>query len=510
MQRWLARNVIWNLGGTLTHLLVGFVVMRYLVRELGPTIYGLWILIASLSGYFSVLDLGISGSVARNLAFHRSRDDIDGANRVLSTSLALLLGVAVITAAATIAVLAVFFRIIEVAPLQIDAVRAALLIVGLNLALSFPLGIFSGVLWAHERFDLQNRIDMPVVVTRAVLSVWWVEAGGGLVALAVITLATSLGQGVVKAWFCWRVEPRMRFAPRFLDAATARGLFGYGFWYFLLSLSRTITPQISPTLVGARLGAALVTALRIPMQLTTYANSFLIAGTQVLTPVATGHHATEKADEQRRLFLDGGKYSLMLALGFGTLFGWLGEPLIRLWIGAEYAYTWQLLMILSLGELLPMSQWVSYSIILGMGKHKMMAILSLAENTAALALTWYLMQPLGLAGACIAIAAPGMISRGLCQWLYCCRLVGVSPWQSWRRSFVPTLALALPSAALLGAWTWWIPVDCWFDLFLAGAVYGVAFLVSGGLGLVGIDRCRSLLGLGDNTDSLATTGPNAS
>lgn len=510
MQRLLARNVLWNWSGTLTHLLVGFLVMRFLVRELGPTVYGLWILIASLTGYFSVLDLGISGSVARHVAFHRSRSDIDALNRLASTASVILMGVAIVTVLATLGVIAIFFHIIEVPPEQKDAVVYALLLVGVNLALTFPLSTFGGILWGYERFDLQNRVDMPTVMLRAALSVWWVYEGGGLLALAVITLATSLGQGLAKAWMCFQLEPRLRISPRLLDAASGRSLFGYGIWYFLLSLSRTITPQISPTLVGMRLGAALVTALRIPMMLTTYANTFLITSTQVLTPLATAHHATDKADDQRRLFLDGGRYSLFLALGFVTLFAWLGEPLITLWMGAEYAYTWTFLMVLSLGELWPMSQWISYSVILGMAKHKTIALLSLAENVATVAMIWFLVEPMQLLGVSIAIAVPGTISRGLCQWLYGCRLVGVSPWTSLLHTFLPTLLLALPSAGLLAAWTWIFPVDSWLRLLVAAAVYGVAFALTAAFGLIGVERCRGLLGVAEKADPLATTPSNAS
>ncbi len=503
MQRGVAKNVLWNWGGTLTHLLVGFLVMRFLVRHLGDTVYGLWILIASLTGYFSVLDLGISGSVARNLAFHRSRRDIDGINRLVSTALALLLGVAALTMLATLGVLVVFFRIFEVPADQASAVETAVLLVGINLALSFPLGIFHGVLWAYERFDWQNRIDIPTVILRAALSVWWVNDGGGLLALAVITLVTSLGQGLAKVWLAFHLEPRLRFQPRWIDAGAGRELFGYGVWYFLLSLSRTITPQISPTIVGHRIGAALVTALRIPMQLTSYANTFLITGTQVLTPVATAHHATNSADRQKTLFLEGGRYSLFLALGFVTLFGWLGEPLIRLWMGEEYAYTWALLMILAVGELLPMSQWISYSVILGMGRHKVMALLSVVENLATVFLVWWLVGEHGLLGVAIAVAAPGMLCRGLCQWVFGCRLVGVSLGSSLLQTFVPTVFLALPAAAVVAAWTWFFPPDTWLRLLVAGAAYGAAFLASGVIGLLGIERCKDLLGAETKGDMVA-------
>jgi O-antigen/teichoic acid export membrane protein len=480
------------------------------VRHLGDTVYGLWILIASLTGYFSVLDLGISGSLARNLAVHRSHGDVPGMNRLLSTALAILLGVALLVFLATLGVLIVFFQIFDVPTDQVSAVEAAVLLIGINIALSFPLGIFSGILWAYERFDLQNRIDIPTVILRAALSVWCVKRGDGLLALAIVTLATSLAQGSLKAIQCFQIEPHLRFSQRLLDAQAGRTLFGYGIWYFLLSLSRTIGPQLSPTLVGNRLGAAVVTALRIPMQLTTYANTFLIAGTQVLTPLATAQHASSRREDQQRLFLEGGRFALLMALAFLTLFGFLGEPLIRLWIGWDYAYTWTFLMILALGELLPMSQWISYSVILGMGKHKPMALMSVAENIAMAILVWLLVDSHGLVGVSLAIAIPGALSRGLFQLWYACRIVGVSPWTYLRRTILPTLVLSVPSAALLAGWTWWFPVTNWWQLIVAGLLYTAACLATAGLGLIGVAGCKQILGIGEKPDAVAATSENAS
>ncbi|MCS7047076.1 MAG: oligosaccharide flippase family protein [Gemmataceae bacterium] len=510
MQQRVASNVIWNWAGSLTHLLVGFVVMRFLVDRLGPTLYGLWILIAALTGYFSMLDLGISGALSRNIAFLRSRGDSDGVNRLVSTAVAMLLGAAALTVAATGLVLVIFFHIFSVPEEVTRDVQIAIVLVGLNLALSFPCGVFFSMLWAYERFDLLNRVEIPSILARAVLTIWWVSHGGGLIALAIITLGTSLASGLGKMVCCFRIEPRLRVSAKLVDAEAGRAMFGYGIWFFLLSLSRTVGPQISPTLVGNRLDAAKVTAFRIPLQLTAYANTFLCAGTQVLTPHATALHANEKADEQRRLFLDGGRYSLYLGLGFVSLFFWLGEPLIRLWMGAEFVHTWNLLMILALGELLPMSQWISHGVMLGMGKHRSMAILSVVENVVMTALAWFLIGSYGLVGVSVAVAVPAFVFRGLWQWWLGCRLVGISLWQSLWHSFVPTVALAVVPALILAGWLAWLPVTTWPRLLLAAAVYAATYAVGGVWGLLGLERTKKLFGMAPATEPLFSAGQNAS
>src|SRR4051812_29197148 len=96
VKRVVVRNAVWNCASLVVQLLAGFVVAPFLVHRLGETRYGLWILIASLTGYFSLLDLGVCGSVGRNIAFHRAKGDQDGVNGILNTALAFLFGVALV------------------------------------------------------------------------------------------------------------------------------------------------------------------------------------------------------------------------------------------------------------------------------------------------------------------------------------------------------------------------------------------------------------------------------
>src|SRR5262249_6714392 len=107
-QRTVARNIIWNWAGTVINMAAGFAVTPYMVHGLGHTLYGLWILIASLTNYFGFLDLGIRGAVGRNIAFLRAKHDTDGVNAVLSTALVLLSIAAMLALSASMVLLLVF------------------------------------------------------------------------------------------------------------------------------------------------------------------------------------------------------------------------------------------------------------------------------------------------------------------------------------------------------------------------------------------------------------------
>src|SRR5205823_12371560 len=103
-------------------------------------------------------------------------------------------------------------------------------------------------------------------------------------------------------------------SSRLVSRETARLIFGYGFWTFLLVVGRLVTEQSGPLIIGARLGIALVTPYSVAVSLVRYANMISSRSAEVFIPVAATLHAQEDQRRQQRLLLEGGRYSLILAV----------------------------------------------------------------------------------------------------------------------------------------------------------------------------------------------------
>src|SRR5688572_29654654 len=89
IKKTLVRNISWNWAGTVFDTAVAFAVTPYLVKQLGETPYGLWILLGSFTSYFGLLDFGIRGSVGRFLAFYNAEGRKAEVNAVFNTALAI-------------------------------------------------------------------------------------------------------------------------------------------------------------------------------------------------------------------------------------------------------------------------------------------------------------------------------------------------------------------------------------------------------------------------------------
>src|SRR5262249_9162775 len=73
-----ARNVTTRYMAIGVDAIIGLMLLPFNVRHLGTSAYGLWMLTASLTTYFSVLDLGFGGSIVKFVAHYRAKRDARG------------------------------------------------------------------------------------------------------------------------------------------------------------------------------------------------------------------------------------------------------------------------------------------------------------------------------------------------------------------------------------------------------------------------------------------------
>ncbi len=472
------RNIGWNWAGTAVEMACGLVVAPFLVAHLGNTGYGLWIVIGSLAGYFSLLDFGVSSAIGRHLAFHKARRDNPAIAGTLTSALAIMSVAGLTALGAVVAFSFVFLRWFDVpVALQTDASRA-LLIIGVNLALRFPAQVFDGTLWAYQRFDLLNYVDIPHAIARTALTLILIGHHGGLESLAAMTLALTIAAGVAKAVLSFREDPALRVRLTALRREYVQPLFGFGWWAFLMSIGKLTSAQMMPLIVGTQLGVGLVTPFSVARRLQDYANRVLWTATGVMTPVATRMFAEGDRRSQERLFVEGGRWCLAVALLLLTLFVVLGHALIAAWMGPALAHAATLLVVLATGDILTMSQSITGTIVLGAARHRVLALVALSEAAAMLVLAFLLAPHLGLSGVCLALAAPRLLITGIGTLLQGCRVVGMAVGTYLRRLLWPLVPAVLPVVTLFGVIAHVRPAHGFADVIVYGSMFSAAFAAS--------------------------------
>ena len=99
-----ARNVSTRYLAIGVEAAVGLVILPFNIAHLGTAAYGLWMLTASITAYFSVLDMGYSGALVKFVAQYRAKRDARALNEILSTTFVVLASVGVLIYLVAIAI----------------------------------------------------------------------------------------------------------------------------------------------------------------------------------------------------------------------------------------------------------------------------------------------------------------------------------------------------------------------------------------------------------------------
>ena len=133
-----------------------------------------------------------------------------------------------------------------------------------------------------------------------------------------------------------------------------------------------------------------------------------------------------------------------------------------------------MLLVLTVGEVLPMSQWLTYSILLGKARHRAVAMASLAEGLiAALGGVWAA-RHFGAMGVCVVFAAASFALRGAFLLMYGSRVLSVPLMRYMAGAVMPAIeAAVLPVGLLVLAMMWHTPTT-WVQLAVYATAFGVA------------------------------------
>ena len=160
------RNIVANWAGVAVNLVVAFLLSPFLVHSLGDRAYGLWVLVLSFTGYMGLLDTGLRIAIVKHTAEYNARGDSAGLNRTLLTGLTLYGSLSVVVMILAVIAAVFFERLFVVSPEEASLGRVLVLIAGLNVALSLPLGVLGGLLAGLQRFDLLNRATIIVLLAQ--------------------------------------------------------------------------------------------------------------------------------------------------------------------------------------------------------------------------------------------------------------------------------------------------------------------------------------------------------
>jgi O-antigen/teichoic acid export membrane protein len=367
------RNVFSNWGGFVFSAVVNFLLAPFVLRHLGSSLYGISVLIMSITGYLGLLDLGVRGAMTRYMAKFHALSEHQEASRFTSAAL-YVFGAGGILAIILSLVLAAFAGSFPVPGMSSGWTQVLIVLGGINVAASLLSGVFSGIPMALQRFDQVNAISISSTLLRALLIVLVLSEGGGLIALVCVQLVYTVAATVASAWVTLRLYEQLRIRFEFFTGPHVSLILSFSVYSFSLLVFDTGIMYLNSVVLGTFQSAQLVTYFWIAASLINYSRSLVSGISKTSTPVASALDARGDTAGLRRTLLSGASYATLVVLPIAVTFAMRGRSFIGLWMGWDYAeLSGRVLWILTLGLAFSASSQVALAIMLGISKHRAVA-----------------------------------------------------------------------------------------------------------------------------------------
>jgi O-antigen/teichoic acid export membrane protein len=294
--------------------------------------------------------------------------------------------------------------------------RIAMAFTGLTIALTFLLNVFTGVVIGLKRWEISNAIGVVLNLVRAGLVVYFLHRGHGIVALAAVQFFVALLGGIlnvfVALWLLRRASLDFRFTllrPRH-HVAVGRRILGYGFYVIVNNVGEKIISATDAIVVGIFMPIHAVAYYAVAGSLIGYLTNLLSTSAAIFNPLASEQHSLRQKAGVTAAFYLGVKVCALITLPIVATFVILGDQFIGLWMGPQFAGPSSVVLsILAVAVFFASPKYVFSSVLYGMSRHRIIALIRIGEAVMNLALSILLVRTMGLAGVALGTAIPSVL-----------------------------------------------------------------------------------------------------
>jgi O-antigen/teichoic acid export membrane protein len=473
------QNVSVNYLVTGTELLIGIFMLPFNVAHLGQSAYGLWILVASITVYFSMLDMGYGVAQVRFAAKYRAEGDVNALNEIASTMFCMFSAVGLLT---FIVALAIGLNLQNVFPLTADQVRTGrivFLFISAYVALGFPFSVFGGIVNGFQRQYLNGAVAFITAIVVALVNVAVLLAGYGLPELVAATTGVRILSYLAYALNAYRVFPALSIRPRFFKRDRLREVTGFSVFILIIDLANKLNYSTDAIVIGAFLGTAAVAVWAVAQRLIEIVQRITDQLNGVLFPVVVDSSTVDRVDKLGKILIQGTRLSLAMVVPLATVLGLTARPLVIMWVGPNFEGSINVIYILSIVVALRVGNATSTVILKGSGLHKILALSNLSMAVSNLVLSVVLVRWYGLIGVAIGTLIPMVVFSTFVVFPAACRRVQLSRWKVIHESVWPAAWPAMVMAGFIlltrsrsaGSWSL-----LFLQAILAALIYAALFL----------------------------------
>ena len=373
--------------------MVGFVMPRLILNNVGQELLGIWDLCWSFLIYITFTGIGTGTAIGHYTAKANSELDRLEAQHVFATGFYVQLAIGIIVAA-------IFAAIVGALPVllvnyhsdQLELISTIGSYVSLTVVVVLLGEIAHGALVGNHQARKSEYINVAHDITLAMTMVVALFASQGIVGLAVATLFTRIVFELIRFGVALKQVPGCTFNPGYVTWKNARHMALFAAKSSIYGLQELIIYQAIRILFFVGVGPIVFAAFSRYSTLARQINR-LVDRLVIPVPALTSDYSARGEVQQiREIYLYGLRGILMVSLPTIVIFGVLGDQIVGIWMGTNFVIP-NLAWIFCCACLLHTHYSMSAKILRGINSHGRISAACLISSSLVLYLAYFVVPP---------------------------------------------------------------------------------------------------------------------
>lgn len=457
-------------------IVVTLVCLPLLLRGLGESAFGTWVLLQTFSattGWLSLADAGVGTATTRDVARLTALREESATARTAFTSVMIHLGIGALAAVVLVAAGRSLLPLLFHTPTALrPALRLATTLFAVQVVVELLTKGLSACIEGAQRVDVARGVDVARRTGVAVATAAAAVMTHRLVPVAIASLGASL-VGPILAVPLFRRHVGVGFAsPTRTDAAR---LLRYGATVGMLAATGVLHRTMDRVIVGALVGPRAVALVEIATQVQNGAGAILSASSYAAISSSSWLDARGDRHKIRELLTVGTKYSLLATAPLAVTVMVLAHPLVVVWVGRTYLPAAELTVLALVYILLAAPLQVGSNLLQGVGRAGDVLRAAAAGVVVNLVASVALVLAFGVAGTFVGTIIGSLVVLPPLARAFL-RAAEEDPGDFAREALLPVLAPVVAAAAGAACVLFALPSRGIVTLALGG---GVAMLAAG-------------------------------
>ena len=433
-------------------VIIQLVYTPVIIRLLGKHEYGLYQTVASTISMLSILSLGFNSGYIRYYAIYKKEDKKEEISKLNGLFLIIF---AIIGFVGLLCGLVLSFNLNIVfdkglSQAEYDKARIMMLLLTVNLALSFPMSVFQNIISAHERFIFLKLIGMVKTVFGPLVTLPLLMIGYRSIAMVTVTVSVNLFVDVIYLWYVI-FKMRERFIFKDFEKGIFKSLFAYTAFIALNTIIDQINWNIDKLLLGRFKGTAEVAVYSVGYTLYHCYMMFSTSVSGVFTPRIhklvneTKNNLSEQRTQLTELFTRVGRIQFIILSLIASGIVFFGEFFIKkIWAGEGYSNSYYVALLLIIPASIALIQNLGIEIQRAENRHQFRSVAYAVMALINLGLSIVLCQKYGAVGSAIGTAISLVIANGLVMNIYYNRKCNIDIPLFWKNILRLSIGLIIP------------------------------------------------------------------